>query len=335
MSNNSTGRLRQADGAAQQLSARPAESAVESCPDERPLDAIAVTMIDEADQPIANMVFELLRRENECLYGKTDSQGRLHFGGLPPGIYQLTPYRLDQEAWVLLRSEAFEPDGVLGQAPAVWQAEARPVNEGFVHTVAQGECTAKLAYRFGHLPGTVWNAPENDTLRKQRDHPNILAPADHLTIPALRYRSLSVHTGQHYILRRKGVPDVVKVRFLQGEAPRAGLLFIAAPRFVDGRPAPDVQGRTDANGIATVAVMPDVTQIDLFLDHGEDVEMYVINVGQVDPIGWHDGVLQRLRNLGFDAAPESLASFQAAYGLPVTGELNEATLRRLQDVHLS
>ena len=338
-------RLTSADRSARQMSARPADATTEPCPADKLLYSVIVKLLGETDAPVADAAFELRRGDGGCLYGKTDQQGEIRFDRLPAGSYQLTPYLLDQDAWEFLRSEPGDEAGIAGLEEALWGAPVKPASQAFVHQVQQGECTAKLADRFGFAPDTVWNWSGNAALRALRIDRNILAPGDHLAFPPLRIGSLTASTGKRQMLRRKGVPDTIRIRFLSDGVARAGVPFIASMNSPDGQPAPDIAGNTGPDGFVVLSVMPGVTQVAIRLDTGDENETHIFDIGHIDPAPLRDGTRERLQNLGFfdpgappdsaDAFTDALIAFQLAGGLPASGVPDAATLQQLQDRHLS
>src|SRR5689334_1917583 len=89
------------------------------------------------------------------------------------------------------------------------------------HRVADGECLSSIAYQYGFFPGTIWDAPENAALRRQRANPNVLRAGDVVTIPDPRVASSECATDERHVFRRKGVPERLRFQFLLAGEPRA------------------------------------------------------------------------------------------------------------------
>jgi len=203
------------------------------------------------------------------------------------------------------------------------------------HTAARGESVESVAYAYGLFWETVWDDPGNAALREERAEPNVLAPGDVLAVPDLRPKEVEAATGRRHVFRRRGVPSVLRVRLLEGSAPRAGLAYTVD---AGGR---TTQGTTDADGWVEAWLMPDAQSGELRID--ATGETYPFTVGTVSPVGTPLGVQTRLRNLGYLAgragstlgprAVEALRAFQRARDLPASGEPDEATLAALVDAH--
>src|SRR5690606_16290140 len=73
-------------------------------------------------------------------------------------------------------------------------------------TVKAGECLSSIAFENGFFPDDVWQAPENEPLRAERDNANLLVPGDSLFIPdkSLREESIPTDRRSRFVLR--GVP---------------------------------------------------------------------------------------------------------------------------------
>jgi hypothetical protein len=104
------------------------------------------------------------------------------------------------------------------------------------------------------------------------------------------------------------------------------------------------EGLTDSDGTLEITIPPGATNGRLIIEPGTPREMVIpISLGHLNPIETVSGVKQRLANLTFDcgdtsddeteAYAEAIRAFQRKYGLEDTGELNEQTRQKLQDVH--
>lgn len=200
------------------------------------------------------------------------------------------------------------------------------------HIVALGDSMESIAYRYGFFWETLWNAPENASLRELRaNDPNALLPGDVVHVPDLRVKSVVRATGARHVFRRKGVPSVLNVRLLDDAQPRANLAYtvIAAGRTVTGT--------TDADGWVQCFLMPDVEEGILRLDAtGEEL---TFTIGTKRPASTVFGLQTRLRNLGFyqgaidgetgEETVAALRAFQRAATLPETGVADDATIQAL------
>ncbi|HYC89188.1 MAG TPA: peptidoglycan-binding domain-containing protein [Thermoanaerobaculia bacterium] len=193
----------------------------------------------------------------------------------------------------------------------------------------------RFAALYGHDPETIWNAPENAALKSQRAHMNELLPGDVVTIPDIIPKQVRVATGVRHVFRRKNIPPTYRLRVLVADKPRANEPF----RLTVGDRV--VEGTTDADGMIHVHVPAAATKGELVL--GTDGLTVLIDFGFLDPIMELSGVQMRLNNLGFpcgeaggvlnDETRQALQAFQARFGLSATGELDDATRGKLQELH--
>lgn len=207
------------------------------------------------------------------------------------------------------------------------------------HRVRAGECLSSIAARYGFFADTLWRHPENAELRDKRRNPNaLLADEDVVFIPDLRAKDEERETGRRHRFRRRGVPERLRLRFLDrnGE-PRAGLAYRLE---IAGR---EHTGQTDADGWVIHSIPPDARSGRLILGDGE--EEMELALGHVPPIEVDAGVVTRLHNLGYlDDEDEgevegilqiAIADFQEDAGLPRTGALDAATRAALDRAHES
>jgi hypothetical protein len=206
---------------------------------------------------------------------------------------------------------------------------------GFFHIVRAGEGLDRIAYEYGHFPGKVWSAPENDALRTLRVDGNILMPGDRLFIPDKVLGEVAAATGRRHRFRRRGVPAKFRLQVFRYHEPRAGEPWRLD---VDGR---EHTGTTDADGVIEIFIPPDAVRGSLVI--GDDERPIALWFGELHPVTEPSGVQQRLRNLGFlrepqsgatdDATREALRGFQRRVGLEESGEADEPTRAALVRWH--
>jgi hypothetical protein len=212
--------------------------------------------------------------------------------------------------------------------------------------VNQGECTAELSYRYGFFPDTVWNWPKNADLKTLRKDMHILFPGDQLAVPPKRITTIPVATGQHYVVRRKGVPEQLHIRFLDYDKnPRTDLHYRLSITTNDGAVLKDIDGKIDADGFVHATIPPNATVAEILLTEGTGKELHTFNLGYVDPIDTVAGWQKRLNNLGFQCGEEdgilgvqtkaAIVDFQHSQALKETGGMDEATKQALLGLSLS
>lgn len=205
------------------------------------------------------------------------------------------------------------------------------------HTVAQGDCISSIAVAHGMKPEDLWNAPENEALRKARPHGHALAPRDVVVIPDLveaRFEGKALDRKHKFV--RKGIPERLELVLHDEDGkPRADLDYRIE--------LPDesvLEGKTDAEGRIVADLDPRVRRATLRLGAPDFAEIHELRLGGVDPVTTPSGLQHRLRNLGYacegsgeldDATRQALAAFQSDAGLEVTGELCDRTKAALEE----
>jgi N-acetylmuramoyl-L-alanine amidase len=208
------------------------------------------------------------------------------------------------------------------------------------HRVKQGECLTSIAARYGFADWrAIYQHPSNAELRKKRPNPSLLFPGDVLFVPEKRRKTVTAQTGKELKLEVNLPPRKVQLDLLQDDgAPLAGVAW-----WIEGDGV-ELSGTTSAAG-RVEALVPAWLRSAL-LRAGE--REYRLEIGALDPLkdvpdGGVSGLRARLRNLGYEPGPNeprmtprtrlALASFQREHGLPGTGELDQETLRKLEEVH--
>lgn len=205
------------------------------------------------------------------------------------------------------------------------------------HDVAQGESVESLAAAVGHLPKTVWEAPENASLKDQREDMHVLMPGDRLFLPALKTRTFDVPTGTEKKFKVTRPPSRLRIQLVRDGQPRANTPFVL---IVDGASLP---GDTDGQGLVDVPISPRAGAATLVVGTEDDQVTYELSLRGLDPITEVSGVQGRLGNLGYDVGePDgdlgprtmaALAAFQQDEGLEANGKLDDATRDKLKQRH--
>lgn len=109
-------------------------------------------------------------------------------------------------------------------------------------------------------------------------------------------------------------------------------------------------GTTGADGKIELIISPAAREGKLVVDADKPTQRVItLNLGGLDPADSASGVMQRLRNLAFEPgvgavpAPEDAAgqaqlrsaveAFQAAQSLDTTGQIDQATIDKLKEIH--
>lgn len=199
------------------------------------------------------------------------------------------------------------------------------------------DCMASIAVNHGFFWKSLWNHPDNGNLKEQRKNPNVLLANDIVYIPEKTKRLENGETEQRHKFRRKGIPSRMRIRLLHYGQPRAGIPYVFRVEQTT------IEGQTDDDGCVSLPVPPEAKLGILTLRSDEqEEEVYKLHLGRLDPITEARGVQQRLQNLDIgcevtgqldDQTLQALNSFQSENKLPVSGVLDEATRKKLLEVH--
>jgi hypothetical protein len=219
------------------------------------------------------------------------------------------------------------------QPGSTGKGAADPVGGGN-HVVAAGECLFSIAKDSGHFWENLWNHPQNKSLKEFRGSPHVLLPGDTVFIPPITPRTFPRPSDATHRFKLKKVPLDFELKILNGDQPRKGLRYRL---LIEGRAT---SGTVPDDGIIKAKVMPSDQSGTLVLKPGPDQEEYALQFGDLDPAHSPSGAIGRLQNLGVlgtdtdaDAVAQALSIFQDQSGLPVTGEVDDATARALCEAH--
>jgi N-acetylmuramoyl-L-alanine amidase len=214
---------------------------------------------------------------------------------------------------------------------------ANAIQPGAYHDVAQGESAESIAAAVGHLVDTVWNAPENASLKSLRKDPHVLMPGDRIFVPPLQPKTFQVRAGAAKRFQVTRPPSRLRLRLLKDGNPRANEPFVLTVDGVEDR------GTTDGDGRIDRPLPARAERATLAVGEGEARVEYRLQLRALDPATETSGLQARLANLGFDVGPvdgeigartrAALAAFQQEQGLQVTGDPDDATRDRLQQQH--
>ena len=204
------------------------------------------------------------------------------------------------------------------------------------YKIKQGDCIERIAYNKGFFWETLWNHPQNEGLKKKREEPNVLFPGDSLFIPEKTIKTESIDTEKLHRFRKKGIPSIIRMVLLdEDDEPLKNIKYILK---IDGE---IVSGKTDSEGKLSHPVNPNVKKGKLII--GEDKDEYDLEIGHIDPISEINGIQNRLNNLGIfcgkidgvlgPKTEEDIQEFQVAYGLEVTGKIDEQTKNKLKEIY--
>jgi hypothetical protein len=210
------------------------------------------------------------------------------------------------------------------------------------HTVEQGEHLSRIAKKYGFSDyRTIWDHPQNATLKQKRQNPNVLNPGDRLHIPDKEVREESRSTDQTHRFKVKG--SRLMLRLVLEDMYEKPIANAACELFVEGEKH---ELTTDGKGKIEVAILPTAENGMLVMKTKETAIEEVaipVKIGHLDPVEEITGQKARLGNLGYyvgaiddkqdDAFRLAVEEFQCEHALAVDGVCGPATRAKLKSVH--
>ena len=198
------------------------------------------------------------------------------------------------------------------------------------YKVRQGDCLNSISEKHGLFWQTVWNDPGNSELKERRKDPNVLLPGDMLTIPDKRVNDVDCSSDATHRFRKNGVPAKLKIQLVIEDEP---LKNQAYSLMIDDQFWSE--GTTDGDGYIETTIPPQVTRGKVVIGPPDDRISFSIDFGTLNPLDTEDGALQRLHNMGYEVGEDprsAVAAFQEDQDLSVTGELDQATRDRIEEI---
>jgi hypothetical protein len=209
------------------------------------------------------------------------------------------------------------------------------VSEGKEYRVKTGDCVSSIAHRNGLFWETIWNHPENQSLKSERVTHTKLYPGDEIFVPTIVLRDESCSTDAKHRFRRKGVPVIFRVQIMRNGIPIADEDFEFE---IDGQ---EFEGTTDSDGYVEQKIPPNAQRGRILIPN-QDIEAE-FRLGYLDPVSTVAGVQARLANLGYDCGKvdddygertrNAIAAFQHRHKLDGSGDINEETRSKLVEMH--
>jgi len=302
---------------------------------------IGIELKDQDGNPVADAGWSATSSDGADYSGTLDQDGKTWVTGLSKGSCDLSFPELDAREWGA--TTEFNP-------------------EGETYVVQQGDHISAIAERAGfQTDDSIWMHPKNAELRAKRDNPHVLREGDELFIPTKRAMTVKRATrAMHdFVLQRTPLTLRVRVLDIFGDpvANTSGTLEYAGTKK-------DVT--TDGDGILQADIPKGTTYATGTL--GEEVFVFELGVGDLDPAQEERGSADRLNNMSYvageyfgneggneqqssnDQAPDkqqsdtddedeteqlssALEFFQDDSGDVADGQLTEAWKQRLESEH--
>ncbi len=203
------------------------------------------------------------------------------------------------------------------------------------YIVKPGDCLASIAARFHLTLDSLWDHPDNQSLREERRDPYVLREGDRVHLPDPQPKTVKVAPGGRHTFMLTDTRCEFEVQLRLNGDPRKHepwVLLIAGER---------ITGTTDAEGTVRASIPARASEGVLELRDGR--ERFPFRFGDLDPIDTPRGLQGRLANLAYyrhlidgDHGPwtaRALRAFQRDHGVAVTGEADEPTLARLRTIY--
>lgn len=191
------------------------------------------------------------------------------------------------------------------------------------YTVQPGDCLASIARREGYTSWkTIYQHPDNAQFRKKRPDPSVIFPGDQLWLPEREPRQEESATDSRHTFTRSGEKTWLNLKIESApDTPVEGSYTL----HVAGRV---LQGRLD-QGKLCVEIPPDASDGQLVVAGDgmppESAYVWLLKLGELDPLEEVSGVQGRLWNLGFDCGPVD----------NIAGPLTKAGVKQFQKLAFS
>jgi N-acetylmuramoyl-L-alanine amidase len=217
---------------------------------------------------------------------------------------------------------------------------------GQSHTAAEGDTLIGIAARYGFRTWeTIWDHPNNASLREKRPDPQVLDAGDVVFIPPKTLRVFNIATNQRHVFKVKALTAHFRTQVKDNKGrPLADRQFQLVVEG-EGFDPQTLGGFTTKDGVVELQIHPRATsgKLTVWME-GEQPISWKLMLGHLDPIETTRGVKARLTNLGFLCGPlddddqneqykQALSQFQLVHKLPVTGTADETTRQKLLFLH--
>ncbi|HZV00718.1 MAG TPA: peptidoglycan-binding protein [Planctomycetota bacterium] len=214
---------------------------------------------------------------------------------------------------------------------------------GKTHNVAEGDTLASIAEKYGFRSWrTIYDHPDNASLRSKRPNPMVLAAGDTVAIPDKRVREVVCETNKRHTFKLKALKVTVNLQLTNPDGvPYAKKKYRLV---IDGK---SYEGETTDDGHVIQEVPPSAKKGELTLwksdTNTNDQITWNLSLGTLAPIDTNKGVKARLHNMGYDPgevndtiddqAKEAIKHFQTDHGLEPKGELDDKTRKAIDEAY--
>lgn len=203
------------------------------------------------------------------------------------------------------------------------------------YTVKPGDHMSSIAEEFKFRDfKTIWNHPDNASIKALRPNPHVLNPGDEIRIPDKVKREESAATTKYHVFEAKLQPLQLRMRLQtsDGEARGNKDCEVEAEGKVE-------RLKTGGDGVVSRKVPRNSKKGKIRIE-SEDVPL---RIGGLDTEDTKSGQQARLMNLGYyrldmgstdeKELKSAIEEFQCDNGLKVTGDCDAATQAKLKELH--
>ena len=202
------------------------------------------------------------------------------------------------------------------------------------YVVKQGDTIDSIAIEYGLLPDTIWTDPKNKALKDKRKNPNALLSGDVVYLKVSQQHEIPSTAKQKHKFKRKGFKSELKLVLLDDGEPRKNVAYTLK---IDDE---EIKGTTDGDGLVKEKIHASAKKGTLTIEDTDEV--IELQLGYLDPADEPTGIQGRLVNLGYGPGAidgdiglqtqSAVRQFQKDMGLEVTGEPDQATIDKLDEL---
>jgi hypothetical protein len=284
-------------------------------------------LVDPAGLPLAGMEYDVLAGGTSVAKGKVDETGRAHLGGLPPGPYELVLPGVAVNAATLDGAEAHAASGSSREAKT--------------YVVKKGDTLNKIAQAHGVKTGReLYDAPENEALRKKRPNPDRIRVGDEVNIPSGEVAAFDLSDGQVARVVVGGASAAVPLTLrLLGSDDKAlagayyqlsgAGFFYAGELGADGVLKHELPPGTEEARLVIVGKDAFMEQTLVFQDEQDDVTSDQIRLAN---LGWYGGAIDGQSSALLASA---IGYYKRSNNLGAGNEMEDATRQHVEQEYLA
>lgn len=211
------------------------------------------------------------------------------------------------------------------------------------HTIRAGEDLHSIAHDYGLDDWKIiYDHSENASFKEKYPNPDILTDGDRVFVPNRELKEHDCETEKRHTFEVKRPKTFLRVVVKDEE----GRVY-AGKKYALRVGAKTYAGTTDDQGLLAQKVPASAMggRLTVFVSDDPAGERFTwdLAIGHLEPIDTIQGVQARLNNLGYDCGEEdgemtprlqeALERFQVDAGLDATGEIDDATQSKLEELH--